>query len=161
LINAVIEEWAFLLNSKHKNLATGFARILLVDDFEPFRELVSLVLKKRAGFQIVGEAADGREGVQKASESQPDLVVLDVDLPLLNGIQVARQIRHCSPDSTILFLSGNSDPELVREALYTGAHGYVSKFDAFTDLVDAATAVLSGQRFISRRLKNRDVNRSG
>ena len=93
------------------------ARILLVDDFGPFRELASLLLENHAGYTIVAEAADGRDGIQKAKDSNPDLVVLDMDLPFFNGIEVARQIRGCCPDSTILFVTGNDDPELVCEAL--------------------------------------------
>jgi len=153
-MNAAIEEDMSLLNSMNQDLGTATARILLVDDFEPFRELVSLLLQNEVGFEIVAEASDGLEGVRKARESKPDLVVLDMDLPFLNGIEVARQIRLFSPDSTILFLSGNNDSELVREALKTGAHGYVLKFDAVDDLLDAAKAVLSGKRFVSRRLES-------
>jgi two-component system, NarL family, nitrate/nitrite response regulator NarL len=159
MLNAVIEGDTSLLNSKHWNCKTASARILLVDDFGPFRELASLLLEKHAGYKIVAEAADGREGVQKARESQPDLVVLDMDLPLFNGIEVARQIRGCCPDSTILFLTGNDDPELVCEALRAGAQGYVLKFDTVVDLVEAAKAVLSGKQFISRRLRERDGRR--
>jgi two-component system response regulator DegU len=153
MMNAAIEEDTYLLNSRHRDWKTASARILVVDDFKPFREFASLVLEKQEGFQIVAEAADGREAIQKARESRPDLVVLDMDLPFLNGIEVARQIRLCSPDSTVLFLSGNNDPELVRAALQTGAYGYVLKVHAVDDLLDAAKAVLSGKRFVSRGLK--------
>jgi DNA-binding NarL/FixJ family response regulator len=156
MTNAVIEEDMSLLNSKHWNCGT--ARILLVDDFGLFRELVSLLLEKNAGYEIVAEAVDGRDGIQKAKDSKPDLVVLDMDLPFFNGIEVARQICGTCPDSTILFVTGNDDPELVCEALRAGAHGYVHKFDTVVDLVEAAKAVLSGKRFISRRLRDRDVS---
>jgi len=111
------------LNSKCEASEKASVRILLVDDFEQFRTLVSSILTKQPGYQVVGEAADGLEGVLLAKELKPDLVVLDMQLPKLNGIEVARQIRRCSPDSTILFLTGNSDPELVREALLASATG--------------------------------------
>jgi DNA-binding NarL/FixJ family response regulator len=80
-----------------------------------------------------------------------------MDLPLLGGIEVARQIRRCSPDSKILFLSTSNDSALISEALHTGARGYVLKFDAVTDLVPAATSVLSGKGFVSQRLKDRGI----
>ncbi len=135
-------------------------RILLVDDFEPCRTLVSLILQDQPGYQIVGEAADGLEAVQRALELNPDLVVLDMGLPGLNGIEVARQIRNCSPGSTILFLTGNHDPEIARQALYAGARGYVHKFDVVAELAAAANAVLSGERFVSRRFRSLGVRAS-
>jgi len=153
MVNAVIEDDTSSLNGRYQYCETTPARILVVDDFAPFREFTSTVLKNQVGFQIVAEAADGREAIQKARESRPDLVVLDMNLPFLCGIEVARQIRLCSPDSTILFLSGNNDPELIEAALQTGALGYVLKLDAVDDLLDAAKEVLSGKRFVSRGLK--------
>jgi len=141
------------LNLRYEYWETRPASILVVDDFAPFREFASTVLKNEASFHIVAEAADGREAIQKASESRPDLVVLDIDLPFLCGIEVARQIRRCSPHSTILFLSGNNDPDVIEAALQTGALGYVLKLDAVDDLLDAAKEVLSGKRFVSRRVK--------
>lgn len=157
-MNAAIEGDTSLLNSKGWNCRTVPARILLVDDFGPFRELAALLLENHAGYKIVAEAADGRDGIQKAKELKPDLVVLDMDLPFFNGIEVARQIRCCCPDSTILFVTGNDDLEVACEALRAGAHGYVHKFDTVVDLVEAAKAVLSGKRYISRRLKNQGVS---
>jgi len=155
MMNSVVEEDTSSSNVGNQYWEHTPARILVVDDFAPFREFTSVVLKNHVGFQVVAEAADGREAIQKARESRPNLVVLDMDLPLLCGIEVARQIRLCSPDTAILFLSGNSDPDVVEAALETGALGYVLKLDAVDDLLDAAKVVLSGQRFVSRRLRPR------
>jgi DNA-binding NarL/FixJ family response regulator len=127
-------------------------RILLVDDFERFRSFTSSLLRKQPGFQIVGDASDGPEAVQKAEELKPDLVVLDIGLPKLNGIEAARQIRLVSPDSKILFLTGNHDPEVAREALGTGAAGYVAKSDVAVELLNAVEAVLLGKQFVSEKL---------
>jgi DNA-binding NarL/FixJ family response regulator len=127
-------------------------RILLVDDFERFRSFASSLLRKQTGFQIVGHALDGQEAVQKAQELKPDLVVLDIGLPKLNGIEAARQIRLVSPDSKLMFLTGNDDPEVAREALGTGATGYVSKLDAAVELLSAVEAVLLGKQFVSTTL---------
>ena len=127
-------------------------RILLVDDFERFRNFTSSLLRKQPGFQIVGHALDGPEAVQKAQELKPDLVVLDIGLPKLNGIEAARQIRLVSPDSKLMFLTGNNDPEVAREALGTGATGYVSKLDAAVELLNAVEAVLLGKQFVSTTL---------
>lgn len=127
-------------------------RILLVDDFERFRSFASSLLRKQPGFQIVGHALDGQEAVQKAQELKPDLVVLDIGLPKLNGIEAARQIHLFSPDSKLMFLTGNNDPEVAREALGTGATGYVSKLDAAVELLSAVEAVLLGKQFVSTTL---------
>jgi DNA-binding NarL/FixJ family response regulator len=128
----------------------------LVDDFERFRDFIFSLLRKQPGVQIVGEALDGPEAVQKAEELKPDLVVLDIGLPKLNGIEAARQIRTVSPDSKILFLTGNDDPEVAREALGTGATGYVAKSDAPVELLSAVEAVLLGKQYVSKRLRAAD-----
>jgi DNA-binding NarL/FixJ family response regulator len=158
MMNSVVEGRTGVLNSERKDLEAGLVRVLLVDDFEPCRNLVALILNQQPEYQIVAEAADGLQAVQKAEEFKPDLVVLDIGLPEVNGIEVARRIRRCSPDSTILFLSGNHDPEVAREALRAGARGYVHKFDLVVELAEAAKAVLSGKQFLSRRIRNRDAD---
>jgi DNA-binding NarL/FixJ family response regulator len=131
--------------------------ILLVDDFEPFRTYVASALGAIPGARVVAEAKDGLEAVQSAQALQPDLIVLDVGLPKLNGIEAARQIRKVSPTSTILFLSENMSPEIAREALDTGALGYVVKSDAAGELLLAVNEVLLGKRFISARLENQGL----
>jgi len=133
-------------------LVTELVRILVVDDFEPFRNFTSAALSKQPGFQIVGEAIDGMEAVQKARELKPDLVVLDISLPKLNGIEAARQIRVASPDSKILFLTGNNYPQIASEAFDAGADAYVIKLDAADELMAAVEAVLRGRHYVSRGL---------
>jgi len=96
---------------------------------------------------------DGSEAVQKAQELKPDLIVLDIGLPKLNGIEAARQIRQLSPSSKIVFLSQNSDLDVVRAALGSGARGYVRKTDAQSELLAAVDAVLRGKKFVSSSLK--------
>jgi DNA-binding NarL/FixJ family response regulator len=154
MLNAVIEGRTSGLNSKCEISETPSVRVLLVDHSELFRAAVSSILKEQPGYQIVGEAGDGPNAIQRAMEVKPDLVVLDVDLPRLSGIEVARQIRRCFPDTMILFLTLNNDAELAREALHTGARGYVFKLDAVAELAEAANAVLSGKRFASRALRS-------
>jgi len=131
--------------------------ILLVDDFEPFRSYVASTLQAIPGARIVAEAKDGLEAVQSAEALKPDLIVLDVGLPKLNGIEAARQIRKVSPSSIILFLSENMSPEIARDALGTGALGYVVKSDAAGELLLAVNEVLLGKRFISARLENQGL----
>src|ERR1700756_2260917 len=99
--------------------------------------------------RVVGEASDGLEAVQKAEELKPDLIVLDIGLPTLNGIEAARQISGLVPAPTVLFVSQNSDADVVEQALSNGAKGYVWKQDAGTDLAPAVDAVLRGAHFIS------------
>jgi DNA-binding NarL/FixJ family response regulator len=126
--------------------------VLVVDDYEPFRQLISSTLGKRHNFQVIGEASDGLEAVRKAEELKPDLIVLDIGLPQLNGIEAARRIRKLSPESKILFMSQVSSADVAREALGLGAMGYVVKTDAGSDLLASLEAVCHGRRFISKRL---------
>ena len=156
-MNALGEGWIAGLESKREGEAgTALVRILVVDDLEPFRSLVSSILTKQAGYHIVGEAADGLEAVRRARETHPDLVVLDMGLPGLMGSEVARRIRLFSPGSAILFLTANNDPELARYVLDAGAMGYVLKIDVVTELAPAAKEILSGNRFVSRRLRDKE-----
>jgi DNA-binding NarL/FixJ family response regulator len=101
--------------------------------------------------RVIGVASDGLEAIQKAEELQPDLILLDIGLPSLNGIEVARQIRKLSPKSKILFVSQESSADVVQEALGTGAQGYVLKIDAGGELLAGVNAVLQGEQFVANR----------
>jgi DNA-binding NarL/FixJ family response regulator len=136
--------------------------ILLVDDFEDWRRFVSSKLDHNPKFQIISEVSDGLEAVQKAQELQPDLIVLDIGLPNLNGIEAARQIRQVAPKSQILFLSANYSPDMAAEALSAGGGGYVVKSDAGNELLAAVEAVIQGKRFVSARLASHEfTHRTG
>ena len=131
------------------NIEGSSIRVLVVDDYEPFRRFVCSTLRKRPAFQIVGEASDGAEAVRQAEELKPDLILLDIGLPTLNGMAAARQIRKLAPDSKIIFVSQESSPDLVQEALSLGARGYVAKTRAASDLLAAVEEVLEGRPFVS------------
>ena len=138
-------------------MATSFsARVVVVDDFEPFRRFIRSTLQSNPELQVICEAQDGLEAVRIALELQPDLILLDIGLPKLNGIEAAREIRKFSPKSKILFVSQESSSDLVLEALGTGASGYVVKTDAGSELLEAVDAVLQGEKFVSRRLAGYD-----
>jgi DNA-binding NarL/FixJ family response regulator len=110
-------------------------------------------VQKQPGWHVVCEVSDGLEAVQKAEELKPDLILLDVGLPKLNGIEAARQIRKLAPNSKILFLSGLDSPDIAGGASNTGASGYVVKSDAGNELLSAVEAILQGKRFVSSGLK--------
>ncbi len=129
-------------------------RILIADDFKDWRDQVRILFRAQPQWQIVAEASDGSEAVHQAEELKPDLIVLDISLPNLNGIEAARRIREVSPNSRIVFLSQNDDPDIVRAAL-TMAQGYVYKTDFRRDFRSAIQAVLQGQQFVSSSLKGR------
>jgi DNA-binding NarL/FixJ family response regulator len=132
-------------------------RVLIVDDYEPWRRYFSTAIQKQPELQVIGEVSDGVEAVQKAEELRPDLIVLDIGLPSLNGIEAAGRIREVSPASKILFISENRSLEIVKEALSTGARGYILKSDAASELMPAVEAVLKGKRFVSASLSANDL----
>jgi DNA-binding NarL/FixJ family response regulator len=124
-------------------------RVLVVDDYVRWREFLCSTLREQPEFRVVGEAADGSEAVHKAQELQPDLILMDVGLPKLNGFEAARQIRRLVPTSTILFVSEHRSLENVQEAFRIGALGYVVKSDAASDLIPAVRSVLQRKPFVS------------
>jgi DNA-binding NarL/FixJ family response regulator len=128
-------------------------RILLVDDYKDWRNQVRSLLRKRPEWQIICEVSDGLEAVQKAEELYPDLILLDIGLPNVDGIEAARRIRQLSPNFKIIFLSMESSLDIVQVALSTGAEGYVRKSDVHGDLLPAIDAVLRGEQFLSNSLK--------
>jgi DNA-binding NarL/FixJ family response regulator len=124
-------------------------RTLLVDDFEGFRQFLRSTLQADSDLQVIAEASDGLEAVQKAEALQPDLILLDIGLPKLNGIEAARRIRRLCPQSRILFLSQETSADVIEEALGTGANGYVIKRDAGSDLLATIEAMRTGGQFDS------------
>jgi DNA-binding NarL/FixJ family response regulator len=122
-------------------------RVLLVEDFEPFRRFIHTTLQA-AELQIIAEVSDGLEAVQKAEELQPDLILLDIGLPGLNGIEAARRIRKLAPRSKILFLSQESSADVIEEALKYGV-GYVIKTHAGSDLLATIEAMRASGQFVS------------
>lgn len=136
-------------------------RVLVVEDFEPFRAFVTSTLAQHPELQVIGELADGLEAVAAAAELHPDLVLLDIGLPSLNGIATARSIREHSPQSKILFVSGDRSSDIVEQALSTGASGYLVKSDAGRQLLVAVGAVLQGKQYISSSLSDLHINHKG
>jgi two-component system, NarL family, nitrate/nitrite response regulator NarL len=129
-------------------------QILVVDDFVPWLGVVHGILESETDLKIIAATTDGLEAIQTAKELQPDLILIDINLPSLNGFEVARRIRALSPASKILFLSDQRNPEMIDAAFRLGALGYVSKLDSNSDLVSGIRVVLRGQHFVSRSLKN-------
>jgi DNA-binding NarL/FixJ family response regulator len=127
-------------------------RVLVVEDNEPFRRFVCATLKERQELQVICEVSDGLEAVRKAEELQPNLIVLDIGLPTLNGIEAARRIRKLAPESKILFLTQESSVDVVQEALGLGALGYVVKSHAGSELLAALQAVCQGKQFVGNGL---------
>jgi DNA-binding NarL/FixJ family response regulator len=130
---------------------------MVADNFEPWRSFVSSMLGGECALEIVCEVVDGAGAVGKAEEIHPDLILLDIGLPALNGIEAANQIHQVALGSIILFVSQESDPDLVRAALNAGGRGYVLKADAVDELLPAITAVLRGDRFLSSGLKGYEL----
>ncbi len=107
------------------------------------------MLQKHSELQVIAEAGDGLEAVQKAETLKPDLILLDIGLPKLNGLQAASRIRKVAPNAAILFLTENNDKDIAQAALSIGARGYVLKTDAGKELLGAVASVLGGDVFVS------------
>jgi DNA-binding NarL/FixJ family response regulator len=118
----------------------------------PWRRFVSSTFQKWKDLEILLEVSDGQEAVYRGENLRPDLIVLDIGLPTLNGIKVAQRIREVSPNSKILFLSEQNSPDIVETALESGGAAYVVKSDAGRELLAAVKAVSKGKRYISARL---------
>jgi DNA-binding NarL/FixJ family response regulator len=131
-------------------------RVLVVDDVEDWRRFVFSILRSER-FEIVGEASDGVMAVQLAEQMQPTVVLLDIGLPGLDGIKAGAGIRRVAPDTKILFVSQEFDPDIIRAALQLGASGYVLKSDAARELVKAIDAVLGGKEFVSSSVSRGDL----
>jgi DNA-binding NarL/FixJ family response regulator len=138
----------------------GPVRILIVDDFEQWRRSISSILAEDADLEVVGESADGVDAVQKSGELLPDLVLLDIQLPKMNGLDAARQIRRVSPHTKILFLSSYRSLEVMREALKVGA-GFVVKADAARDLLPIVRAVVRNEPFVRFRFLDEGPSNPG
>jgi DNA-binding NarL/FixJ family response regulator len=128
-------------------------RTLVVDDHEGLRKLLRSMLEARTECVVVGEATDGLQAIEQAKELQPDLILLDLSLPKLNGMEAGRRILKLCPHSKIVFLSQDSSRDVVQGALGLGAAGYLLKSDA-TELPLAVDAILQGEVFVSRRVKD-------
>jgi DNA-binding NarL/FixJ family response regulator len=124
-------------------------RILLVDDHPVVRQGLRTLLEARSELEIVGEASDGVEAVEKVGSLLPDVVVLDVTMPRMNGIEACRLIHQKTPGREVLFVTQHDSPQMMREALAAGARGYVVKSNLARDLVEAVETVSKHREFIA------------
>src|SRR5262245_50047210 len=130
-------------------------RVLVVDDHERWRRYVASAVRTKPGCHVVGEVADGLEAVRQAEKLRPELILLDVGLPTLNGVEAARRILASVPDCRILFLSEHCSADIASAAMRLGAFGYLLKSDAGSELLPAIRAIIEGKLFISVRLTAR------
>lgn len=128
-------------------LFIGNARILVADDQEPVRRRVCSTLMARSDFEVCGEAANGKEAVEKFKELKPDLVILDITMPQMNGLEAARAIHSVSPKTPVLILSVHKSKQLIEEARRIGVRGYITKEDAVQSLIPAVDAIFQERTF--------------
>src|SRR5689334_8315918 len=129
-------------------------KILVVEDYEPLRRLVCSLLQLDH-FQVVGEASDGLEAVQNAERLQPDVVILDLSLPKLNGLEAARQLQKVAPAAKVIFLSDETSFEVAKEAFKIGAAGYIHKLQTYHELIPAIERVLRRKQAVAQHLLSR------
>lgn len=127
---------------------------IVVDDFEPFRRYLRSILGRAPRLQVIGEASDGLEAVQKAKKLKPALILLDIGLPTLNGIEACERIATDAPHAKIVFVTQENDPDVVQTVLDHSPRAYVLKLDVNSDLLRAVDAVLEGKQFVSTGLKH-------
>jgi DNA-binding NarL/FixJ family response regulator len=145
-----------IVNSKQERIISEqpIVRFLVVEDFADWRTYIAERLREIRQLSVIHYAADGLEAVRQAAELKPDLILMDIGLPGLNGIEAARQIRELVPQSKVIFVTTEKCASVVREALSLGAAGYVLKTAIDRDLLDAVEAVMSGKRFVSQQLSD-------
>jgi DNA-binding NarL/FixJ family response regulator len=132
--------------------AVATTRILLADDHEVVRHGLRVLLEAHPGWEVVGEAGNGREAVDKVRQTKPDVVVLDITMPELNGLEATRQILKAAPQTEVLILTMHESEQVAREVLAAGARGYLLKSDAAHDLVDAVDALRQHRPFFTSRV---------
>ena len=129
-------------------------RILLVDDHPIVRQGLKTLLEGHSGWEVIGEASDGAEAVEKAKDLNPDVMVLDVTMPRMNGLEACRLLRQECPGLEVLFVTQHDSPQMMREALEAGARGYVVKSNAARDLLAAVDAVSQHRVFTALNGRN-------
>ncbi|MGB6429245.1 MAG: response regulator transcription factor [Candidatus Acidiferrales bacterium] len=126
--------------------------ILIADDHELVRKGIRMVLTARSGWEVVAEASDGRDAVKKAQQLKPDVAILDISMPLLNGLEATRQIAKSAPQTKVLILTMHEADPMIQQILEAGARGYLLKSDASLDLVSAVEALLRNKTFFTPKV---------
>ncbi len=129
-------------------------KILIVDDHELIRRYIAGILATECDFDVVGQAGDGMEAVRRAEECQPDVVLLDIGLPRLNGLQAVPLIKRVSPKAEILMVTSHDHPFFVKEAFDAGARGFLAKCDVSAELIAAVSDVHLRKQFVSKALRD-------
>jgi len=127
-------------------------RVLIADDHEVVRQGVRTILESQTGWTVVAESDNGQDAVERAAETTPDIALLDISMPLLNGLEATRQILKEHPETQVLILTMHESSELVKDVLAAGARGYVLKTDAKRDLVNAVTSLSEGRPFFTSKV---------
>lgn len=143
-VSRLSEKGTLAPQSANNQWGDSSLRILVVNDSEQFRELVSVILAMRQNVRVVGEASNGSEAVQKAVDLKPDLIILDIDPPKIDGIEAARQILESAPESKIILLGAEPSAAALPEALSLGVCGYVKKMSVVAELLAVVDTVLRG-----------------
>jgi DNA-binding NarL/FixJ family response regulator len=147
-----------LLNEPELSAKT--LRIMVADDHEVVRRGVKALLENQPGWKVVAEAENGRQAVERAEHLRPDIAIVDISMPEVDGLSAARQLRQMCSDIEVLVLTYHDSPQMVRKAFETGARGYVLKSDAGFDLVAAVEAVRQHKSFVSPRLSGGQSQRN-
>lgn len=127
-------------------------KVLLVDDHKIMREGISALLRKYSEFDVVGQAADGRQALEMVSQLKPDIVIMDVGMPNLNGVDATKQLLSINPDLKVMALSTHSDGAVVAKMVKAGAAGYMLKESAFEELIEGLTTLQDGKTFLCSKI---------
>jgi CheY-like chemotaxis protein len=149
--NMLLSEFLVMSTSSGATIRTkdrAPIRILIADDHDTVRQMVRSILTQHSAFDVIGEVEDGRTATVVAQKLKPDVVVLNVNMPVMNGLEAAREIRAQQPETVIVILSSNADRRVIEEARRIGCQGYVAKTDAANDLIKTIEAALDGNDFV-------------
>ena len=127
-------------------------QVLIVDDHEIMREGMSALLRKYSQFEVVGQATDGRQALEMASQLKPDVIIMDVGMPNLNGVDATKKLISMYPDLKIMALSAHSDGSIVAKMIKAGASGYMLKESAFDELIEGLNTLLDGRTFLCNKI---------
>ncbi len=150
------EEFEYAARMPNNKIAASqqAIRVVIADDHQLLRQAYNALLARSGGFLVVGEARDGIQAIEMSVSNSPDIVLMDIQMPRMNGLRAIEEIRRRASQARILVISMMTEPGIIREALTNGAHGFISKDDSFDELVTAIRSIRQGQLYLGKQVQS-------